>query len=110
MLLSILFIIVSIAGGTVFYDPYHNYNVLESAAYAGLSRPVFAAGIVGIIYVSSYGYPCFIRDILTWPPWIPLSKLVYGAYLMHMQFQLRSAGALMSPRYFSYFDVVSIMI
>ncbi|RZB84906.1 nose resistant to fluoxetine protein 6-like, partial [Asbolus verrucosus] len=110
ILVSVFFILISIVGGAVFYNPYHPYNSIESATYAALHRPAFALGSTGIIYASSYGHASFIRNILTWQPWIPLSKLVYGAYLMHMQFQLRAAAKFMSPRQFSYFDLISLSL
>ncbi|XP_044263796.1 nose resistant to fluoxetine protein 6-like [Tribolium madens] len=110
MLLSLIMILVCIVGGAVFYDPYHKYNALESSVYAALHRPAFAIGTVGIIYVSSYGHATFINKILCWSPWIPLSKLVYGVYLIHMQFQLRAASKFMNPRQFSYFDVICLSV
>lgn len=109
-ILSIFFILACILGGSVFYDPYHKYNPLESATYAALNRLAFALGSVGILHVTSYGHATFIHAILTWPPWIPLSKLVYGAYLVHMQFQLRAAAVFMNPRKFNYFDVVRMIL
>lgn len=102
--------LASIIGGAVFYDPYHEYNAIESATYAALHRPAFDIGTAGIIFVCSYGHASFFRKILAWSPWIPLSKLVYCAYLVHMQFQLRYASIFRSPREFSYFDIVSIQI
>lgn len=36
-----------------------------------------------------------------------MSKLVYGAYLIHMSFQIRYVGSSKSPRFFNYFDIVS---
>lgn len=106
LLVSFVLITISIVGGSVFYDPYHKYNAVESAMYAALHRPAFAVGSVGVLYVASFGHARPIYKILTWSPWIPLSKLVYGAYLIHMNFQLRAAAKFMNPRQISYFDVV----
>lgn len=104
---SLAMIFASIFGGSVFYDPYHKYNVIESASYASFHRIAWAIGSVGLLFVGSYGHGTVINMVLTWSPWIPLSKLVYGAYLSHMQFQLRSAAKFMNPRQIGYFDVVS---
>ncbi|CAG9764783.1 unnamed protein product [Ceutorhynchus assimilis] len=108
IILSILSIAASVFSGSVFYDPYHPYNPYESGAYAGLHRALWALGSIGLMYVASYGHASFISKILTWSPWIPLSKLQYGAYLIHMQFQLRSAATFMNPRYITYFDLISL--
>lgn len=47
-----------------------------------------------------------MRSVLQWQPWIPLSKLVYGAYLVHMCWQLRSTAMVMAPRYATIFDIM----
>ncbi|XP_030745923.1 nose resistant to fluoxetine protein 6-like [Sitophilus oryzae] len=108
VLLSLISVAAAVLCGAVFYNPYHPYNPYESGAYAALHRPLWALGSIGIMFVASYGHASFITKILTWSPWIPLSKLQYGAYLIHMQFQLRSAAKFMSPKYISYFDLISL--
>lgn len=104
---SILLLLGSMAGGYVFYDPYHKYNVVESATYASLHRVSWTLGTIGLIYSVSYGHATILRRVLDWPLWVPLSKLVYAAYLMHMQFQLRNVGMSPGPKFFNYFEVVS---
>ncbi|KAL1514039.1 hypothetical protein ABEB36_003363 [Hypothenemus hampei] len=108
ILLSVISIAASIFGGSVFYNPYHPYNPYESGAYAGFHRALWALGSVGLMYVASYGHGSLISNVLSWSPWVPLSKLQYGAYLIHMQFQLRSAASFMNPRYITYFDLISL--
>lgn len=100
--------LATVFSAKVFYDPYHRYNAIESASYAAFHRLTWAAGSVGLLYVASFGHGGFLKTVLSWGPWIPLSKLVYGAYLTHMTFQLRSAAKFMSPRLLTYFDVVCI--
>ncbi|XP_076267312.1 nose resistant to fluoxetine protein 6-like isoform X3 [Rhynchophorus ferrugineus] len=77
VLASLLSIVASIFCGAIFYNPYHEYNTYESAAYAALHRPLWAMGSIGLMYVASYGHASFLSKILTWNPWIPLSKLQY---------------------------------
>lgn len=48
-----------------------------------------------------------MKMFLEWTPWIPLSKLVYGAYLVHMCWQLRSAAMAKSPRYLDELSIVT---
>lgn len=91
----------------IFYNPYHSYDVIEAASYASLHRLSWAVGTAGLFYVASFGHGSFFAEVLSWNPWIPLSKLVYGAYLTHMSFQLRSAANRMSPVEIGIFDVVS---
>lgn len=105
-LISVILLLGSMVGGAVFYNPYHKYNPIESAAYASFHRASWGIGTVGLLLVCSYGHATALQRFLTWSPWIPLSKLVYGAYLSHMQFQLRNVGMTPGPKVFNYFDVV----
>ncbi|XP_066262600.1 nose resistant to fluoxetine protein 6-like [Euwallacea similis] len=106
--LSLCSLAAAVFSGAAFYDPYHPYNPYTSGAYAGLHRALWALGTIGLMYVASYGHASLISKVLSWSPWIPLSKLQYGAYLIHMQFQLRSAASFMNPRYITYFDLISL--
>ncbi|CAH1163713.1 unnamed protein product [Phaedon cochleariae] len=108
VVVSLCLMLMSVFSAKVFYDPYHPYNAVESASYAALHRLAWAAGSFGVLYVASFGHAGCIRKVLCWSPWVPLSKLVYGAYLCHMTFQLRSAAKFMNPRQVSYFDVMSL--
>lgn len=106
---SLTIMIISMVTGVIFYDPYYKYNAFESALYAAIHRAVWAIGSVGVLYTASYGYSGFISKFLSWSPWIPISKLVYGAYLTHMQFQMRSLGKKGGADVVSYFDIVSVL-
>ncbi|CAH0550691.1 unnamed protein product [Brassicogethes aeneus] len=110
LLVSLTLMFMSVFIGGVFYNPYHAYNAAESASYAALHRPAWALGSIGLLYTASYGHGYIINKVLTWSPLVPLAKLVYGAYLVHMQFQLRSAARFRNPRSISYFDVISLAL
>lgn len=105
-LLSLVCLFFGMASGAVFYNPYHEYNVIEAAFYTSLHRSVWACGTIGIIFVASYGHATWIYKTLAWSPCIVLGNLVYGVYLVHMLFQLRAVGMASSPRTFSYFTTV----
>lgn len=107
ILVSLLFMVISVFSAKVFYDPYHTYNQIESATYAGFHRLTWATGSFGLFYVASFGHADFFKQVLSWSPWIPLSKLVYGAYLTHMSFQLRAAAQFRTPGQVAIFDIVS---
>ncbi|KAF2891101.1 hypothetical protein ILUMI_14284 [Ignelater luminosus] len=104
---SFLLLFATVVTGSIFYDRYHEYNAIESGAYAGLHRVAWSIGTVGLLFSASYGHATVLKSVLSWSPWIPLGKLVYGAYLIHMTFQLRSVAMSTTPQYFTYFDVVS---
>lgn len=104
---SIAIMMTSLLTGIVFYDAEYEYNAVESALYASLHRVAWSVGSIGVLYVASYGHAKFIYNFLSWKPWIPLSKLVYGAYLTHMQFQMRAVARKGGADFISYFDIIS---
>lgn len=98
---------LGMTSGGIFYNPYHKYNAVEAGLYAGLHRPAWAFGTVGLLMTASHGHTTVVQKVLSWSPFIPISKLVYGAYLMHLTFQFRSLAMTVAPQYMSYFSVVS---
>lgn len=105
---SILLIFGGMSSGALFYNPYIPYSAWASALYAGLHRPAWAFGSAGLFYAASFGHAGLLRAFLSWRPWLPLSKLVYGAYLCHMVFQFRSVASVTGTRHFSYIEVVQL--
>lgn len=60
------------------------------------SRPLWAMVIGWIVLACSSGYGGFINSILSWEGWLPLSRLSFGAYLVHLTiggFDLQGAQA-----------------
>ncbi|XP_050500943.1 nose resistant to fluoxetine protein 6-like [Diabrotica virgifera virgifera] len=107
LLSSLTVMIGSIVSGVIFYDPKYDYNAIESGLYASLHRVAWSAGSVGVLYVASYGHAKLIYNFLSWKPWVPISKLVYGAYLTHMQFQIRATARKGGSDFITYFDIIS---
>lgn len=66
-------------------------------------------GSVGVLYVASYGKIKWVYAFLAWKPWVPLSKLVYGAYLVHFQIQMRGVAKKGASDVTSYFDIVNTL-
>lgn len=90
----------------MFYDPEYKYNAIEAGLYASLHRIMWSLGTAGLFYAASYGTAKFLYKILSWKPWVSISKLVYGAYLVHFQFQLRNTAKKGGPDLLTYFDLV----
>ncbi|GFR60174.1 nose resistant to fluoxetine protein 6-like [Elysia marginata] len=53
-------------------------------AHETLSRPVWALVLSWIVLACATGYGGFINSILSWEGWLPLSRLTYCAYLVHL--------------------------
>lgn len=107
--LSSAVLIVTLLPAAIFYDRSREYNALESATYGAISRAAWSIGTVGVLFVVTYGTLTPINRVLAWKTWVPLSKLTYGAFLIHFQFQMRSAAMATSPIDFGVINLVSIM-
>lgn len=103
---SILLLLIAIGTGGVLYDPYREYNPIEHAIFAGFHRLPWAFGTIGLLITASYGHATFIRNVFSWSPFIPLSRLVYGAYLMHLGLQFRALGTTTSSQTFDIYSLV----
>lgn len=77
-------------GMLVVYGPYSLYKVggspfslSEDVAYGTFSRTAWALAVAWVIYACHQGYGGLVNSILSCRFWIPLSRLTYGAYLLH---------------------------
>ncbi|CAG9862564.1 unnamed protein product [Phyllotreta striolata] len=110
LLVSLALMVSSVLTGMIFYDPNYEYNAAESALYACMRRVAWSVGTVGVLYAASYGHAKLIYNFLSWRPWVPISKLVYGAYLTHMQFQMRAVARKGGSDFVTYFDIISFAL
>ncbi|GIX84227.1 nose resistant to fluoxetine protein 6 [Caerostris extrusa] len=55
----------------------------EAASYSALARTVWAICLGWLMIACFYGYGGFVNSILSWSPFVPLSRLTYCAYLIH---------------------------
>ncbi|KAF8796913.1 Nose resistant to fluoxetine protein 6 like protein [Argiope bruennichi] len=51
--------------------------------YNAFSRTIFGFGLAWVIFVCIEGQANIVNRILSWKPWIPLSRLTFCAYLIH---------------------------
>ncbi|CAN7988847.1 unnamed protein product, partial [Ixodes hexagonus] len=54
-----------------------------AALYKATHRGLFSAGLCWILFACVTGRAGFVNNILSWPAWIPLSRLSFGAYMIH---------------------------
>lgn len=53
------------------------------AFYAAVHRIAWAFGIAWVIFACHTGYGGLVDRFLSWPVFIPFSRLTYAAYLLH---------------------------
>lgn len=79
--------------GTMVYGLYpdnngegHPLNRSEHILYQATSRTLWAIALAFVVFSCTMKKGSFINSILTWPVWIPLSRLSFCAYLIHVNF------------------------
>ncbi|VVD02287.1 unnamed protein product [Leptidea sinapis] len=83
--------------GGLFHYPDMEYSLWNSVAFALLHRITWALIFSCFLVICEYGCIPYVQNYLTWPPWIPCSKLSYGFFLVHTVFYGRIAGTIRSP-------------
>ncbi|XP_022654768.1 nose resistant to fluoxetine protein 6-like isoform X4 [Varroa destructor] len=70
------------------------WDGLDSALYAGYSKFMWSVMLCWLTLVCANGYGGPVNAFLSWRPLVPLSRLTYGAYLIHSPLYLVRAGIL----------------
>ncbi|XP_061384489.1 nose resistant to fluoxetine protein 6-like [Danaus plexippus] len=90
-------------GAVLFTGPmflWRSNDALENAIYAALNRPVWACGLTVVVVCCSLGGITLIKNFLCWYPFVPLSKLTYGLYLVHNFIILRNINIARNPHHY----------
>ena len=56
----------------------------ENVMYAATHRVVWSCAVAWVIYACHYQYGGFVNTILSWKVFMPLSRLTYNTYLLHL--------------------------
>ncbi|TKR86527.1 hypothetical protein L596_011104 [Steinernema carpocapsae] len=59
-------------------------NITSRAMYSALSKPAWGLALAWIIISCFYGYGGPINSFMSWEIWVPLGRLSYCAYLIHI--------------------------
>ncbi|GMS80635.1 hypothetical protein PENTCL1PPCAC_2810, partial [Pristionchus entomophagus] len=71
--------------------------------YSAFSRPAWELGLSWIIVSCYYGYGGPINSFMSWHIWMPLGRLSYCAYLVHIPIIFLNLGQTTDEIYFSGF-------
>ncbi|XP_033733258.1 nose resistant to fluoxetine protein 6-like [Pecten maximus] len=99
-----IWVVASVVACLVVYGIYDSANgdpvsVGVAALYNSTSRSLWGACISWVIFACATGNGGFVNTILSWKPFVPLGRLTYCAYLVHMIIMLMN---LMSAREYIY--------
>ncbi|XP_055947832.1 nose resistant to fluoxetine protein 6-like [Argiope bruennichi] len=90
---------------------YHlDLTTLEACFYNALSRTGFALGLGWVIFVCVIGQGGVVNSILSWKALIPLSRLTYCAYLVHLIVVLTYFTSVRTLTNFSHINAVLLYL
>lgn len=93
----------------VTYDQNRDFNDSWShtsrVAFETLYRPLWSVAMSWLIFACATGYGGYINSILSWNGWLPLSRLTYSAFLIHLTILGYEA---MAPEYKMLFTLTSL--
>jgi peptidoglycan/LPS O-acetylase OafA/YrhL len=88
----------------------HLYSIAEVVSYTTLSRLTWGIALSFIVLACHHKYGWWVDKILSWPFWIPLSRLTFLAYLIHPIVLYLVITALRSPAHYSNVTVAVYMV
>ena len=69
-------------------SPSHqSWSMFQSIMYNCFSKTLWSLALGWVIFSCHKGYGGVVNSFLSWKAWIPLSKLTYAAYLIHLDLQ-----------------------
>ncbi|XP_033221057.1 O-acyltransferase like protein-like [Belonocnema kinseyi] len=101
--IAMICLIFCICGYESFNEKDYEYDVAWEAIYGSISRPLWAFSLSWIIFASNNGYGGLVGKILSLPIFLPLSRISYCLYLVHMLIQIVITSSAKTAYYFSDF-------
>lgn len=91
--------------------PLHQENfkenlVLADAFYESFKRMSWCLSLGWIIIACHFSIGGFVKQFLSLPIWLPISKLSFCMYLIHVPIQLIYLSSIRSPQFFSNFRAI----
>ena len=86
-----------------------SWTTFQSVMYNCFSKTLWSLSLGWIIFSCHKGYGGLINNFLSWKVWMPISKLTYGAYLIHPVLQkIVLTGITSTIKYSTFFWVMNI--
>uniref|UniRef100_A0A3Q3AQK9 O-acyltransferase like n=1 Tax=Kryptolebias marmoratus TaxID=37003 RepID=A0A3Q3AQK9_KRYMA len=96
-----LSLMASLVGFAYFLKETPAHPSLPHAVYQGLHRPVWALTVSWIILACEEGYGGFIKELLSFSFWVPVSNISFACYLIHPVFIILYNGLQETPIHYS---------
>ncbi|XP_054165801.1 nose resistant to fluoxetine protein 6-like, partial [Oppia nitens] len=83
-----------------------SYRNIESVLYGTTHRTLWALSWSYMLFASTLGYGSVVNKVLSWPAFVPLSRLSFQAYLYHSVLISRFVNSARQPMYSSKINLV----
>ncbi|XP_025408869.1 nose resistant to fluoxetine protein 6-like isoform X2 [Sipha flava] len=100
LIISTLICMASWFSGALIYHPSYVYDPLQAALYGSTIRSLWAAGLVIGLYALIVGPPNFVKNMLSWKPFIPLASLNFNAYMVNTILPVADTASRRTPDHF----------
>ena len=90
------------------YSHTHHFTDFENITFLMFSGLAFSIGLSIIIYICNTGYGGMFSSVLSWPGWDPISRLIFGVFLIHQMVIFYILGTLQSS--LKYTDTLFMML
>ena len=87
-----------------------SWTPFASVIYNCFHKTGWSLALAWIVFSCHKGYGGIVNSFLSWEAWIPLSKLTYGAYLIHITCQTTVLFGSTIALHFSDFLMVSLYL
>lgn len=106
LMIAWIFSAIAIFGIILGQYPLHQANFYENslhadAAYSAFQRIFWCLAVSWIIIACQQNYGGILQKFLSLSIWLPVSKLSYCIYLMHLPIQLIFLSSIKMPQYFT---------
>ncbi|XP_035698599.1 nose resistant to fluoxetine protein 6-like [Branchiostoma floridae] len=112
-LLMILGWLVAAASAVAVLYPTHGqylgatlHTLSANALYLTVHRTVWAMALAWVVVACHYGYGGVVNTILSWDGWVPLSRLTFCTYLMHVPVVFAFYFTMEVPIHYSTFTMI----
>ncbi|XP_078581489.1 nose resistant to fluoxetine protein 6-like [Branchiostoma floridae x Branchiostoma japonicum] len=112
LLMTIGWLVAAASAMAVLYATYGQYHgttlqtEAENVLYLTVHRTVWAMALGWMVVACHHGYGGVVDIILSWDAWVPLSRLTYCAYLIHLQLVYAVYFTLEVPIHYTTFTMI----
>ncbi|XP_078580675.1 nose resistant to fluoxetine protein 6-like [Branchiostoma floridae x Branchiostoma japonicum] len=112
LLMTIGWLVAAASAMAVLYATYGQYHgttlqtEAENVLYRTVHRTVWAMALGWVVVACHHGYGGVVDIILSWDAWVPLSRLTYCAYLIHLQLVYAVYFTLEVPIHYTTFTMI----